>query len=301
MNTKTYGLCLGLLLLGAAAIAAPTNKHTISKSTSTKNKKTALVSKPATKAKTKRKQGGPEQATTIAAAHFVQNAQYSLTGNNQGLVTLSSLTTGAVVRTFQMDAGVQVREVFLLDSGATVGASQKDHTVFWNVATGNQLGRVAERVYGFNHAQTECFTQNPTNETINLFGYPNLNKIGTIASTRSFYGPEAFLFSPDDHYLSVQTNSLRPESDGDYPNGVRYAMHSSWSVDMFDLQTFQANAAFSDYGIMGMGTFSADSRFYNLTGVPIISLFLADPVGFDQGPPNIFQFDLTTGLLTKLP
>lgn len=68
-------------------------------------------------------------------------SRYSVSGSRNGLVTVKEPIFSEVIRTFQMDTGVVVRETFLLDGGKTVAASQKDHTVFWNLETGREISR----------------------------------------------------------------------------------------------------------------------------------------------------------------
>ena len=84
--------------------------------------------------------------------------RYSVSGSRSGTVTVTETVSGKVVRTFQMDSGVVVRETFLLDGGKTVAASQKDHAVFWDLETGREIRRFPQRIYGFSPDETKFFT-----------------------------------------------------------------------------------------------------------------------------------------------
>jgi hypothetical protein len=88
----------------------------------------------------------------------VSNSRYSVSGDIHGIVTVKDAVSSEVIRTFQMDNGRVVCKTFLLDGGKTVAASQIDHTVFWQLATGREVRRFPQRIYGFSHDETKFFT-----------------------------------------------------------------------------------------------------------------------------------------------
>ena len=49
------------------------------------------------------------------------------------------------MRTFQIDEGGVIEETFILDDGKTIAAAQNQQTVFWNLKTGEEIGRVEGR------------------------------------------------------------------------------------------------------------------------------------------------------------
>ncbi|ODH03127.1 hypothetical protein A4S05_20730 [Nostoc sp. KVJ20] len=100
-----------------------------------------------------------------------------------------------------MDKGVVVREVFLLDGGRTVAACQKDHAIFWNLATGQQIYRFPKRIYGFSHNETKFFSYKYP-DGVSLYAYPEMTQICELLNRR-MSGPFHFLFSPDDRFLVV--------------------------------------------------------------------------------------------------
>jgi len=92
---------------------------------------------------------GIERIADLNRENTLRSSRYSVSGSRQGQVTVKDAATGEVIRTFQMDDGVVVRETFLLDGGKTVAASQKDHTIFWDLTTGKKNRRFPQRIYGF--------------------------------------------------------------------------------------------------------------------------------------------------------
>lgn len=188
--------------------------------------------------------------------------QYQVTGDRSGKVTVKNATSGDVIRTFQMDEGVVVRETFFLESGKTVAASQKDHTVFWDLETGREIRRFPQRIYGFSHDETKFFTWKlvDKNHNILLYSYPNMNLTCKLLPFQGL-GPEKFQFSPNDRFLAVSLYTGVPLNDEDY---LDPPMHISGLrlTNLFDLKMCQVIEEFSKLLNAGLGEFSPDSSFY---------------------------------------
>lgn len=213
------------------------------------------------------------------------NSPYEVQGNRKGQVTVKNAVTQEVIRRFQMKEGV-VREVFLLDKGKTVGASQKDHAVFWDLQTGQEIRRFKERIYGFSHDETKFFTYNQ--EGVFLFVYPTMNLTCKLAQG-PMVGPEKFLFSPNDQFLVILFASGRPSSDEHYPaseavlRGIRY-------TKLFNLKICREIENFSKFDIAQLGEFSNDSRFYDLKNTLVFTnnRYLKGSWRFDLRKNKIF-------------
>jgi hypothetical protein len=192
--------------------------------------------------------------------NVVQTGGYQVSGNRQGQVTVREITSSEVICTFEMDEGIVVREVFLLDDCRTVAACQKDHTVFWNLATGQQIYRFPKRIYGFSHNETKFFCYKYP-DGVSLYAYPEMTQICELLNRR-IPGPFHFLFSPDDCFLVVWFADGYPSSEKNYPrrNPVR-AAHAY--TKLFNLDTCQEIQEFSQLRALGEGKFSLDSRFYD--------------------------------------
>lgn len=190
-----------------------------------------------------------------------QVGSYIASGDRQGQVTVREITSGEVIHTFGMDEGIVVREVFLLDGGKTVAASQKKHAIFWDLATGKEIYRFSQRIYGFSHDETKFFTYKYP-EGMFLYSYPDLRQICTLAKKRMPPGLFHFLFSPNDRFLVVWFANGYPSSDENYPrrNPVRSALACT---KLFNLNTCQEIQEFSQLRALGEGKFSQDSRFYD--------------------------------------
>lgn len=218
----------------------------------------------------------------------VQATHYHISRDRKGRVTVKNTVSGKVIRTFQMKEGI-VREVFLLNGGRTVGASQNDHTIFWDLTTGREIRRFDQRIYGFSHDETRFFTYN--REGLFLYAYAHLTRICELVKG-PMLGPEAFLFSRDDRFLSILFASGRPASDENYPRadpvriGIRY-------TKLFNIETCQEIQEFSRLDVIQLGEFSTDSRFYNLkdSGITVEGKRLT----------GSWRFDLTTTMVKKLP
>lgn len=228
----------------------------------------------ATKTESREKQLSTEKQTPTT--------RYEVRGDRQGKVTVIDTASGKVIRTFGMDAGVAVRERFILDGGKTIAASQKDHTVFWDLATGREIGRVNERVRGFSSSKNKLISQNK--EGIFLYAYPQLSQICKLTN-HTEAGIIYFLFSPDSRFLYVQFHTVIPPVETSYPShnaadsGVIYNK-------IFNLRTCQEIEEFSvlDIHVKSL-KFSSDSNILYATG----SLFTMQEGRLKEGA---WQFDL---------
>lgn len=208
---------------------------------------------------------GGQDTTNSNRTDTVQTNRYQVSGNRQGRVTVKNTVSGEVIRTFQMDEGVVVRETFLLNNDRTVAASQKDHTVFWDLTTGREIGRVDQRVYGFSQDESKFFTQ--SNEGIVLYSYPDLTPDCTLTARREA-GARFFLFSLDNHFLFIQFHSGFPASDQSYPYPIVDA--SAVYAKLFNLQICQEVQEFSAHrSHVSTVNFSEDSRFLYLENLLI--------------------------------
>ncbi|MDF5725024.1 MAG: hypothetical protein PUP91_32145 [Rhizonema sp. PD37] len=191
----------------------------------------------------------------------VQAGRYIVSGNRTGQVAVREMTSHEVIRTFGMDEEIVVREVFLLDGGRTIAACQKNHAVFWDLATGEELHRFSQRIYGFSNEQTKFFTYKYP-EGMFLYSYPCFRQICTLAKKRMPPGPFHFLFSPNDRFLIVWFADGYPSSDKNYPrrNNVRSALACT---KLFNLDTCEEIQEFSHLRALGQGKFSPDSRFFD--------------------------------------
>ena len=199
----------------------------------------------------------PESATTTKAAHLIDTKRYLITGEDDGRVKFADFERKHFT-TFHMDAGKWAREVFVLDDGKTVGASQADHAVFWNVKTGKEIGRIPERVYGFSHDLKHCIAQN-NRGNLSIYEYTGFKRVVQLATPLSG-GISAFLFSPDDHYLAVGFMTAFPEPEDTYP--FVNARHNIVTTQLYDLKTMQEIPNFASFNVTSIGTFAADSSAY---------------------------------------
>jgi hypothetical protein len=201
----------------------------------------------------------------------VSASRYSVSGDRHGIVTVKNAVSSEVIRTFKMDDGVVVRETFLLNGGKTVAASQKDHTVFWELATGKEIRRFPQRIYGFSHDETKFFTWQAMDKKHNilLYSYPDMNLMCKLLPYQGL-GPETFQFSPNDRFLVVTLYTGVPLSDEDYLNppihisGLRL-------TNLFDLKMCQVIEQYSKLLYGDVAEFSPDSKFYILKGSLIVN------------------------------
>jgi hypothetical protein len=202
--------------------------------------------------------GAEDSSAQITAT--VKTARYEVRGDREGRVVVRNATSGKTVTTFTARPGV-IRRVFLLDGGDTVVVSQKDQTLFWDLAANRERRRIDEQIYGFNHAEDKFLTFS-AKKGAGLSEYPTLDRICSLKPAPSV-GPESFRFSPDDRYLAILFASGRPESDESFPHpdpvrrGVRYSR-------LFDLRNCREIDAFTTLDAKCLGEFSKDSQVYEL-------------------------------------
>ena len=247
-----------ILLLASLSLVSLVTIHSVS------------ARKPLLKTPMARRQAPVASAVHIYDAHTTQFGSLVVTGDANGLVTLTDTQTGTVERTWQMDAGVPARQVFLLDNGQTVGAAQKDHTIFWNVASGEETGRIEAEAYGFSHDQSKFFVydNSQNQQEIALYSYPTLQPLASLATQAS--GPDSWVFSPDDHYLAIYMATSNPYSDESYPHPDAVDRNLCYA-QMFDLTTNTEVQIGSFLPVRVPIGFSADSRFYLFSGAKLVS------------------------------
>ncbi len=232
---------------------------------------------------------GVTASDDLSIGKVAQESRYQISGDRQGKVTVTDSVSGEVVRTFQMDEGVVVRETFLLDNGRTVAASQKDHAVFWDLATGREIRRLNRRIYGFSHDATRFFTYSYP-EGVWLYSYPDIRQLCELTNRRGA-GPGPFIFSPNDRFLVIGFASGFPSSDENYPDPDRTIRGTNYT-QLYNIQTCEEIQEFSGLNVRQLGEFSPDSRFYNFRDVQF---------NFNgERSESSWQFDLTTYQLNKL-
>ncbi|MDY7013141.1 MAG: hypothetical protein SVX43_05975 [Cyanobacteriota bacterium] len=192
-------------------------------------------------------------------------------------MTVTDPISGNIIRTFQMTEGVVVRETFLLDNGRTVGASQKDRAVFWDLETGREIGRIDQRVYGFSEDEKKLWTFG--SRGLLVYSYPELIQTCQLTdrpAREGGTGPGKFQFSPDSRFLVIYFSPGRPAADEDYPEpgftGIIMGPGSGGFRSFFELQTCQSILHEKHYGFPNpayRGQFSLDSRFYEIEKVPM--------------------------------
>jgi hypothetical protein len=216
--------------------------------------------------------------------------RYQISGDRKGQVTIKDATTGEVIRTFQMDDGVVVRETFILNGGKIVAASQKDHSVFWDLATGRKIARVAQPVYGFSHDEKKFFTYD--REGIFLYAFPSFKRICPL---REGYiqGPAAFQFSPNNRLLVIALMTALPAEENSYPY-PNYAYRYRSFTMLFNVDTCQEIPEFRELNFPHLfGRFSPDSRFYEIKDVR--------PSSDIKLPFGAWRVNLTTFELEQIP
>ncbi|MEG4503509.1 hypothetical protein QUA81_10735 [Microcoleus sp. F6_B4] len=208
---------------------------------------------------------------------------YSVSGSREGQVTVTDTASGETIRTFQMDSGVVVRETFLLDGGKTVAASQKDHAVFWDLTTGEEICRFPQRIYGFTPDESKFFTFETPGSKVCLYTYPDSSFVCQLSENTS--GPESFRFSPDERFLLIRFMTGFPSTDKNYPRR-NHVTRGFVYTKLFKIQDCQEISEFSRLNIMGIGEFSADSRYYE---IPEKFITILSPLKKAR-----WRFDLTT-------
>ncbi len=210
-------------------------------------------------------------------------SRYSVSGSREGQVTVTDTASGETIRTFEMDSGVVVRETFLLEGGKIVAASQKDRAVFWDLTTGEEIRRFAQRIYGFAHDESKFFTFETPGSKVCLYTYPDLTFVCQLSENTG--GPEFFLFSPDDRFLAIRLTSGFPSTDKNYPRR-NIVKRGFISTKLFKIQDCQQITEFSRLNIRRIGEFSADSRYYE---IPENFITIESPLKKAR-----WRFDLTT-------
>ncbi|MCC3410091.1 MAG: hypothetical protein JGK17_32075 [Microcoleus sp. PH2017_10_PVI_O_A] len=220
--------------------------------------------------------------------------RYSVSGDRWGRVTVKNATTGQVIHSFQMDYGVVVRETFFLDGGKTLAASQKDHTVFWDLTTEKEIRRFPQRIYGFTHDETKFFTLKEPDLILSLYAHPSLSSICELKPSGG-EGIMDFSLSPNDRFLVVMFASNYPESDENYPGGDS-SYRTSITVNLFNLETCQEIKEFAQAFNPGINTgyFSQNSNFIILE-----KTFFSRPGSSDSGFGS-WRFNLKTYQVEKI-
>ncbi len=217
--------------------------------------------------------------------------RYQISGDRKGLVTVKDATSGKVIRTLEMDRNLVVRETFILNNGKTVAASQKDHTVFWDLATGKKIARVPQPVYGFSHDEKKFFTYD-SKEGIFLYAFPSFRRI-CLLREGFISGPGAFQFSPNNRLLviGVMTNLPAEENSYPYPN---YTYRSGSFTMLFNVETCQEIPEFSKLRFTHLfGRFSPDSKYYEIKE--------SSPRSNRNLPVGAWRVNLTTFELEQIP
>ncbi|HAG83218.1 MAG TPA: hypothetical protein DCL61_19255 [Cyanobacteria bacterium UBA12227] len=205
--------------------------------------------------------------------------RYQVSGDRLGRVMVKDTLTGEVVRTFEMDEGVFVRETFLLDNNQTIAVSQivlvnppdlvpqKNRTLFWDLATGREIARIDQRVYGFNHDETKFFTQN--GEGVFLYSYPDLKPICKLTKQPEA-GTQIFRFSPDGKFLFIQFHSGYTAGAQGLPDPLPIVDASAVYTKLFNLQNCREIQEFSAHrSHVSAVQFSEDSKFLYLENLLI--------------------------------
>ncbi|MGD2182585.1 hypothetical protein [Lusitaniella coriacea] len=210
--------------------------------------------------------------------------RYQVIGDRQGKIIVKDARSGEIIRTFQMEKGVVVRETFFLDNGQIIAASQKDKTIFWNLQTGQEIARLDQRVYGFSRDETRYFSFG--SKGFLVYSYPGISPLLTcqissypVREGSSSKGVSMFQFSSNSRFLVVYFSWGFPIPDEDYPGRIVRSFRDSITGPgsaphrrLFNLQSCQAIQAniqghnpFEDATYQG--EFSSDSMFYEVQGV----------------------------------
>ena len=197
-----------------------------------------------------------DKAVAIASQHEIRTARYAVSGDNEGHVNFADFRRN-ITNHFRMDAGKWAREIFVLDDGKTIAASQEDHAVFWNTATGKEIGRVPEHVYCFSRDQKHFIAQN-RHDKISIYEYAGFKRIAQLPYMGG--GVSVFLFSPDDQYCAIEFQSAYPAPEETYP--FVKARSNNVQVRLYCLDPFSEVLNFPVLNISRIGTFAADSSAY---------------------------------------
>lgn len=220
------------------------------------------------------------------------SSRYSVSGDRLGVVTVKDAVSSEVIRTLKMDDGVVVRETFLLDGGKTVAASQKDHTVFWELATGREIRRFPQRIYGFSPDETKFFTYESPGQVF-LYAYPNAAPICKLVEIVN--GPAEFQFSPNSRFIVIAFVTGWPTGDKYYPYPEPDYWRISTNIKLFNVANYQEILEFSELRLLSLGEFSLDSKFYYMKD--LLVYINSGRGGREKGS---WQFDLDTYQIKKI-
>ena len=210
---------------------------------------------------------GMERIADLNRENTLRPSRYSVSGSRQGQVTVKDATTGEIIRTFQMDSGVVVRETFLLEGGKTVAASQKDHAVFWDLETGKEVRRFPQRIYGFSPDETKFFTYESPFAQVFLYTYPKGERICKLVEQVD--GPAAFQFSPNSQFLVIAFYTGMPSDDEHYPYPNSGVWRANTRIKLFHLRDCDEVEEFYDMRIRRLGEFTKDSKSYYMKDINI--------------------------------
>ncbi len=240
---------------------------------------------------------GIEKISDLQKEKTPSASPYSVSGSREGQVTVKDATTGEVFRTFEMDSGVVVRETFLLDGGKTVAASQKDHTIFWDLTTGKKIRRFPQRIYGFSPDEKTFFTYEDkklgTLGKVILYAYPSMKYICLLIETID--GPADFQFSPNSRWIVIAFVTGWPTGDKYYPYPEPDYWRISTKIKLFNLANYQEIREFSELRLFLLGEFSLDSKFYYMKD-QLVDINSASG-HWEKGS---WQFDLDTYQIQKI-
>jgi hypothetical protein len=243
------------------------------------------------------KEGAIERVADLNRGNTVSASRYSVSGDRHGIVTVKDAVSSEVIRTFKMDDGVVVRETFLLDGGKTVAASQKDHTIFWDLTTGKKNRRFPQRIYGFSPDEKFFFTYENkklgTRGKVILYAYPSMKYICLLIETID--GPAEFQFSPNSRFIVIAFVTGWPTGDKYYPYPEPDYWRISTNIKLFNLANYQEILEFSELRLLSLGEFSLDSKFYYMK-----DLLVHINSGRGGREKGSWQFDLDTYQIKKI-
>ncbi len=189
---------------------------------------------------------------------------YKLVGTKDGKVIVQTKGSGRVVRTFQLQKGLVVRDLFLLNHHQVIAASQSNQTVFWDLATKRIIRRFPERVYGISHNDENFLSYDEDTKTISIYSYPSFAQTCEIPLDNPDVGIAEFAFSPNDKFLAILLAPGRPEDEDHYPLPSPTKNHTR-SSKLYNIAICQEVHNFSKkFQIYNIGTFTEDSRFYDI-------------------------------------
>ncbi len=217
--------------------------------------------------------------------------RYQVSGDEAGKVTVVDADSGEVVNTFQIEEGGVIEETFILDEGKTIAAAQKEQTVFWNLETGEEIGRVEGRMYNFFEGQNNrMVTYVEKEEQILTYSYPELDSKCQIGSILEQLENGYFRLSPDGRYLAVLfVVFFEPESE--------YYKEPPLSSGLYDLQSCSEIEIAERPSLepRTIGLFSDDSKYYLVSN----ARFYMDDGSIASGA---IKFDLQTRkIVEKFP